>query len=86
MSKKTHQINRAGGVAQGVGPELKTNIEKKKKKASLAVSLDDLIRRGYTEKSPKTECWVHTNWGKKKDKSTKETVTTSVLVFWEPRK
>jgi hypothetical protein len=66
MSKKTHQINRAGGVAQGVGPELKTKIEKKKKKASLAVSLDDLIRRGYTEKNPELSAGFILTGGKKK--------------------
>jgi hypothetical protein len=30
--KKTHHKKRAGGVAQGVGPEFKPSIKKKKKK------------------------------------------------------
>jgi hypothetical protein len=30
--KKTHHKNRAGGVAQGVGPEFKPQYHKKKKK------------------------------------------------------
>jgi hypothetical protein len=35
QNKKTHQKNRAGGVAQGVGPKFNPSTTKKKKKKKI---------------------------------------------------
>jgi hypothetical protein len=37
ISKKTHHRNRAGGVAQGEGPEFKSQYSKKKKKKNIYI-------------------------------------------------